>query len=378
MPKTPAAPEGAGVTNVAELEAQNREALENWSRGTRGTATGEPPPAAPGAGDAPPTPPAQPAAPPATPPAEPPATPPAPAPAAPPPTVEEFIEALIAEAQGDTPAQVLKIPKSARIPHKVGGEIVYRPAGEALTSSMLETDYHGKTTELAEARRELEQHAAQLIADRARMEAREQWIKEERQRLRDAQKSPEAWERYQNHLRLMAEDPEYAKTFDDALDSRERKAEDAAAEAAAHQDAVRQGVAQAAAWIDEAARDPKYQYVDRERVTDIYAALLEKGQAGLDQGTVKAIFDREAQYLSSSLTPLQRELADLRAQVQRLTQTDPASVHNSTTQHALARAQVPPVVTGAPAAPAPTPRKVAPFTPAELPERNAEWARRRD
>lgn len=327
------------------------------------------------------TPPAETPPPPAeAPPAEAPATPPveAPPPAAVPDV--EFIEALIREAEGDTPAEVLKIPANARIPHKVNGEIVYRPAKEALTSSMREQDHIQKTQATAQARRELEQHANRLIADRARMEAREKWIVEERGRLFEAQKSPEAWDRYQNHMRQLAEDPTYAKTFDDALEGRARAAEDAANEAARHQQSVGDGVAAAAEWILAVGEEPAFRNVDLDRVRMVYAAQLENGQAGLDQAAVRRIFETEAQYLSQSLTPLQTEVAELKAQVARLTagSTDPNAAHNRQTQHALGRAKTPPVATGSPPAPVAPSRKVQPFTPRDLPEVNAEWNRRRD
>ena len=349
----------AGVTNASELEVAAREARENW---TKGTAPGAPEPEAP-APPAPDTPTPEAPAAPETPPAE--------------QTPEEFIEAMIREAQGDVPAEVLRIPATARIPHKVNGEIVYRPAKEALTSSMREQDYIAKTQEVAQARRELEQHANQLIADRARMQSREEYIKAERLRLREAQKSPEAWERYQNHLRLMAEDPDYARTYEDAQDGRERKAEDAANEAAAHERIVGEGVAAAADWILAVGDEPAYRNVDLDRVRQVYAAQLEAGTASLDPAAVRRIFDAEAKYLTSSLTPLQTEVAELRAQVAKLTGTDPTTAHNRATAHAINRAKLPPVVTGQPAAPAGGTQKVQPFTPREWPDVNSEWNRRR-
>ena len=360
-----------GVENASELEAAAQSIKDEWSR-KRDEPVDTPAPPPPAPPPAPDTPPVAAEAPPATPPA-----------ATPPPadqTPEEFIEALIREAEGDTPAEVLKIPANARIPHKVNGEIVYRPAKEALTSSMREQDYIGKTQEVANARRELEQHANQLIADRARMQAREKWIAEERARLFEAQKSPEAWDRYQNHMRLLAEDPEYARTFEDALEGRARKAEADADAAAQHQNRIAEGVATAADWILSIGDEPAFRNVDLDRVRQVYATQLETGQAALDQNAVRRIFEAEAQYLTSSLTPLQSKVAELEAQIARLTTAanDPTAAHNRQTQHALGRAKTVPVTTGSPPAPSAPSRKVQPFTPREWPEVNAEWNRRRD
>jgi hypothetical protein len=302
---------------------------------------------------------------------------PAPAPEAPPP-VEDFIEALIREAAGDQPAEILKIPVTAKLPLKVQGEMQYQPLQEVLGGGMRLEDYKAKTREVAEARRELEQHAAQLIADRARMEAREQWVKDERARLREAQTNPEKWEAYQNHLRLLAEDPTYAKTHEEALAGRERAAEDAAEDAARHQQRVQQGVAQAAQWILEVGAEPAFANVDLDRVRTIYAEQLERGQAGLDPAAVRAIFTGEAHYLSTSLGPVQQEVAALRAQVAQLQGATSAAAHNRATQHAIDRAKAPPVTTGQPAAPSAPDRKVRPFTPREWVDINREWNSRRD
>jgi hypothetical protein len=362
MPNNP--PADAPAAPQPSLEHAARELRDQWTR------VESPPP--PAAEPAPPaeTPPA-PAPAPEVPPGE-------PAESAPAPTAEEFIEALIREADGTRPAETLKIPAGAKLPLKVDGQVVYKPAREALDGAMMREAFTARMREVAEHRRELEQHAAQLIADRARLEAREQWIAEERDRLRAAQQSPEAYERYQTHLRLMQEEPEYAKTFADALSGRERAAEDTALAAEAQREQVRAGVAQAAQWILEMGREPAFATVDLDRVRETYARQLEQGQAGLDPSAVRAIFAAEAQYLTTSLTPLQQRIAELEAQVAEVRQTVPTAAHNRQTQHALARASTPPVTRGAPPAPAPADRKVAPFHIRDLPEVNAAWNKRRD
>lgn len=367
----------SSIENAAELERGNKEKQDAWVH----TADAAPPPTppAPPPPPAPEPPPAAPAPEPPAPPAHPGGIPPAPgaAPgAAPAAAVADFIDALIDEAG----TQTLKIPATARIPLEVQGKIEYVTAAELRTRGMLEADYRLKTTEVAEARRELEEHAGRLIADRARMTAREQWIADERKRLQDAQKSPEAWERYQNHLRLLQEDPEYAKVFDDALMGRERAAEDVASEAAAHREQVGQGIANAATWMLELAGQPAYKDVDLDRVREVYAQQLEAGKVGLDRGAVERIFQAEADQAHRAVAPLEARIAELSAQVKALQgQTDAAAAHNRTTQHAIDRAAgAPPVNTGLPAAPGPADRKVKPFTPRELPDVNREWANRRD
>jgi hypothetical protein len=369
MSKTPETG-GPGVGNVPELEQVARQVKDDWVKA--GKAAPEPAPAPPAPAAPPPPPPA--AAAPA--PEPPPSAPTAPAPPATAAEVEEFIEAILAEAEGDKPAEVLKIPAKAKVPLKVNGEIVYRPAKDALASSMLEEDYSRKQATLGANRRELEQHAATLVADRARVEAREKFLNEEIGKFRDAQKDPVKWEAYQNHLQLLASDPEYAKVFEDALKGRERAAVDEVEQQTRDREALVQSVSEAAGWIIDIGNEPAYQHVDLDRVRAIYSQALESGQAGLDPEVVRHIFEQEARYLTSSTSPLAVENAALRAQVASL--TDPAGQHNRATEHALKRAAAPPVVTGQPAAPAAAEKKVKPFSPRELPDVNAAWNARRD
>ena len=340
------------------LAQQARELTDAWTKADQPPATDTAPPV-----EAPPT---EPAPTTETPPAEPPA-PPTPAEA-------EYIEALIREAQGDTPAETLKIPVTAKLPLKRGTETIYEPAKDVLESGMRWEDYKAKTREVGEARRELEDHAARVLADTARLQAREKWIEEEKARLREAQQDPEKWERYQTHLTRLAEDAEYAQTYKDALAHRERLAEDEATAAARYEEAKRTGVQQATTWIMETAQDPKYRGVDPDRVRLIYAQQLERGVAGLDPSAVEAIFAQEAQYLSSA-SPLTQKVAELEAKIAALTNGNTAAQHNAQTAQVLRRAAAPPVITGAPAAPSIPPSKVPPFTLRELPDVINRWAK---
>jgi hypothetical protein len=369
MSEHPAGSEGAGVSNTSELEAQARAAREAWTKGAPVTPPAPEPPPAPA-----PVPPPTPAA----------TQPPPPAGAAPEPPaagateaeVQDFIDAILRDAEGDKPAELLRIPLAAKVPLTVNGEVVYKPFKEFKDGGQMLEDYSRKTAEVATQRRELEQHAANLIADRARVEARARYVEAEKARLEQAFKDPAQMEAYGNHLRLLAEDPEYARTFEDAMRARERDAMDAADEAILKREVVLEGAGQAADWILQIGREPAFAAVDLDRVRLAYAAELETGKAGLDPTAVRRIFETEARYLSSSASPLEQEVAKLRAQVATL--TDPAAAHNRATEHALARGKAPPVVTGAGAGPGPSDKKVPKFSPRELPDVNAAWNARRD
>lgn len=357
------------------MEQARRTANDAWAKAGAAAAVVEtPPPPPPPAETPPPAAPAAPAAPVA--PAAPPATPAAPVAGAA--ATIEFIEALLEEGEPEKVTKRLQIPKNARIPLDVNGKIEYLTVEEVRSNGMRERDYHGKTMEVAEGRKQLEEHAARLVADRARLTAREEFHQGELKRFRDAQKDPEKAEAFQAHLERMVADPEYAKMYEDALEGRERRAVDAGAEAVRDQDLMREGFAKAVTWISSIAKETRFQYVDPERVRELYGEALAKGKAVLDEKDVRRIFETEAQYLDKSLTPLTKQLADLQAQVTAKAATDAATAHNANTQHALARDKAPPVTTGQPAAPAaPNPLLGKGKTTRDLPEVNAAWNRQR-
>lgn len=366
-------PEPKGVETDQELVKRGIEAQHTWVHAEDRVVAddgAQPPPPAPRAE----TPVAgEPVAPPA-PVTEPLAAPAAGATAA---EVIEFIDALIGD--GDT-APVHRIPTNARIPLEVDGKIVYKPIAELREGGMRLEDYSGKTREVADARRELEEHAARLITDGARLKAREEWVAEEAAKLREAQKSPEAWEKYLAHLARLDEDPEYKRTFDDALEGRERRAEDVANQAARRQGAIAEGVATVSDWILEIGNEPEYLHVDLDRVRELYATTLQEGGARkLDPDAIRAIFASEAQLAARPDPSQATRITALQAQVDALTAAAAsAAAHNAATSHAVQRDRAVPVATGAPAAPTPADKKVAPFTPRQLPDVNRDWAARRD
>lgn len=351
------------------MEQARRNAADAWTKaGAAAAAVETPPPPAP----PPPAAPAVETPPPAAPAA--PATPAAPAVVA---TID-YLEALLEEGEPEKVTKKLQIPLTARIPLDVNGKVEFLPFKDVRANGMRERDYHAKTTEVAEARKQLEEHAARLVADNARLAARQQYHLDEVKRFQDAQKDPEQHERFMAHLERMETDPEYARIYADALKGRERAAVDAGDEAARDQESIRQGFASAVTWISDIGKEDKFKYVDQERVRQIYSTALAGGKAMLAEKDVRRIFETEAQYLDKSLTPFQRQIADLQAQVAAKAAADAATAHNATTEHALARDKAPPVTTGQPAAPAtPNSQLGKGKSTRDLPEVNAAWNRQR-
>ena len=285
--------------------------------------------------------------------------------------IHEFIEAQL----GDQP---YKVPKGVKLPLKRGDTVEYATVEELQKRGMLELDYRHKTAERAREKRENDTLRARLEADQARTEAREQWLAEREAEMVAAQKDPEKWESYLEMQRRYKEDPQFRKVMDDALAKRESDAELAVYREREHTQTVQQGVELANSWIDEVGADPKFAGVNPERVRVRYAQALSAGQASLDPGQVRAIYEDEARYLADSQTPLMRELADLKARLAAVEAGKAAEKHNAATSHALSRAKTPPVAaTGRPPAPATAP-KTGRFGIQELAERNQAWANQRD
>jgi hypothetical protein len=298
-------------------------------------------------------------------------TPAAPAPGASAEAIQEFIEATLGEG-------TFKIPKGAKLPLKRGETVEYATVEELQKRGMLELDYRHKTAEVARQRRDDDAARTRFQAQEARVKAREEWLTERETEMREAQKDPEKWAAYQEMQRLYQENPQFRKVMDDALAKRETDAENAVYQEREYHTQVQDGVTLAAGWIDQLASDPKYVGVNPERVRVRYAQALTAGQATLDPGEVRALYDEEARYLVESQSPLQKQLADLQAQVAELKAAKGAEKHNAGTAHALARAKTLPVAaTGRPPEPAAAP-KSGRFGMTELAERNQEWAKQRD
>jgi hypothetical protein len=286
--------------------------------------------------------------------------------------VQEFIDAQLADGSP------FKLPKGVRLPLKRGDTTVYDPVEEIQKRGMLELDYRHKTAEIARQRREHEAAQTRFAADQARIQAREQWLAEQEAEMREAQKDPEKWEAYQELQRMYQTNPRFRQVMDDALAKRETDAENAVYQEREYQTQVQEGVTLAATWIEQLASDPKYQGVNPDRVRVRYAQALTAGQATLDPGEVRALYEEEARYLADSQSPLQKQLADLQAQVEALKASQAAEKHNAKTTHALDRAKTPPVAaSGRPPAPAGAP-KAGRFGMNELAERNQAWASQRD
>lgn len=293
-------------------------------------------------------------------------TPTDPAPTPEPVTMAQFIEAR----RGEEPYQ---LPEDVLLPVKRKGAVEYVPVAEVLKAEMMEKDYRIKTAEAAEARR----IAAE---ERAQNEAEKVWLAEERDRLEGALRDQAAFDQYQEHLRLMQENPMYRQAFEDQRGKRQADAQLEVYKEADRVEAVQRGAQNVRAMIEDVAT--RFHGVNPERVAQRYGDYLRANREAVSlkpeavRADLERLFSDEQAYIQQVRQPVSAEIEELKKQMAALT----ASVEqkNNQTTHAVNRAKAP--VT-APAGSPPGPRSVAPPTPfhiRELAKKNSEWAARRD
>jgi len=279
--------------------------------------------------------------------------------------VEEFLEAR----QGDKPYQ---FPKNVSLPWKRGNETGFTPVEEILKGYMMEKDYRIKTQQTAEERR-------QVAVERARVMAEKAAIDGEREQLRAAMIDPEKLEQYQQHYEQMRVNPVYKKFVEDALDKRVTQAE---------LDVIRNeerdaGLQEAATNLTSFIRDTASQYngVDPERVIATYRRGLISGEIPeITEQSVHQIFKAEAEYTGKILSPIQSEMAELKAQIATLSGAKAVEAHNAKTDTALAKNKAAPVLgalgNGTAVGTSNPPTQFKPFTSDTYSDKVREWSKR--
>ena len=286
--------------------------------------------------------------------------------------VVEDAAAAIEMIAGKLGEEAYEIPATATIPLKHGDEITYVSVADLQTGNMKDVDYRQKTQAIADQRRELEANGRQMAIDLARLRSDQAFVDEQTKEMKEAQADPTKWDAYQEHLRMIGENPRYAKTFTDAQAQRGTEAELEVRRASDMEVAVNEGSAMAVGWIDELGARDEFKGINKERVQKIYSDQLVSGQAQLAPEAVLRIFEQEADYLKESVSPLQTQVTALTAQVEELRQGQANGQHNATTEHAVARAKTVPTIThGTPPGQVDKPKEK--FHMRELGQQNSAW-----
>lgn len=288
--------------------------------------------------------------------------------------VEDAIEAIL-------DGKPFKIPKGVQFPWKRGNETGTAPITEIAKSPFFEKDYRIKTAEAAQLRRRAEQEIAQARALVARTQAREAYLREQEERLKEAQLDPEKWERYERHMDMLQKSPEYRKTWEDALAKRESDAELGILRQQQEAQAVEEAQSAVIEAIDRLAGE--FPDADKERVRSAYADALIQGRLPLSEDALRHVFKQEAEQAGAlrakvreaELSPLQKELADLKAELAAMKKAGAAGAHNASVKDKIDKSKVP----GAPAGgspPAPATKKPLEVKPGEsFEERARRWGR---
>lgn len=283
----------------------------------------------------------------------------------PPAPLIEYVEAKFGE-------EIIKIPKGAEIQIERKGEKLWVPVETMRGATMMEHDYQRKTEKLASERREYESREQSRQAEAARVAAYEKDLQEREINLIQAMGDPAAMANWEQHQLMLATNPVYKQAWTDSQSKRQSDAELATYKNRDAAAAVQTGVDKAVQWLGEAAE--RYPTVNVERVRQQYARDLADERATLDPTYVEGLFKAEAEYLAERMSPVEKQLAEMRAQITAL-QATPAAV-NALTQHAVNRAKTPPVApSGSPPSPVPPARKREPVPMRDMAAMNERWSR---
>jgi len=237
---------------------------------------------------------------------------------------------------------------------------------------MQERDYRIKTQATADENR-------RLAAERARFTVEKEAFATEREMQRQAMLDPEKLEQYNLHYEQMAKNPLYRKTFEDAQSGKMAAAELEIVREEQRDQVNREAADNLGNFIKETGT--QYPGVDPDRVRQIYAKELRSGDIQeITEASVHQVYKQEAEYVKTTLSPLQAQLTALEAKIASLTDTKATTAHNAKTDKALVNAKAPPklAATGnGTAVGTSTPEtKFKPFTTSELPDKIREWSRR--
>lgn len=262
-----------------------------------------------------------------------------PAPPADDPTL--FLEAKVGE-------EVVKLRKDTLIPTTRHGQVEYEPLEKVQRERMLKKDYDA-------GRQEIKAERQALAAERAELAHRARLFEAEEARIRAAAKDPAEFDRMTEHFRLMQENPQYAQAVEKAQQKDLDDAGRAAAQEAQEQALVGEAIDATNEWLAEiAGRHPG---VDLNETRTAFGMALYNRQPGVNfsRESLEAFVAARAKPVTDVLTPLQEQVAALKAANEKVLAELAALRTQKTTDHALTRARAVPTAPlgGAPVAPGP-------------------------
>ncbi len=283
-------------------------------------------------------------------------------------TADDVVQTFIDAKTGD---DTFQIPDNVMVPRTVDGETTYvslqeMMAGATDTQSAADilTEVHKERSEFG---RQKAAHERKVLADTARAE----FVAEEAAKIKGALSDPEKARELEQHLHLMQTNTEYRALHDRDWSNREVAIERDALKQDNDDRIVREASVKVNGWITSLSG--QFPGVDIGRVSSQYGQELSAGRAAIDESYVKAIFESEAAYLATATRPFETQMAELTAKIDTLMGSQNAEKQNETTQHAVARANTVPVVTGS-GAPATTTAPLTKFGPNELADRVQDWS----
>tara|TARA_R110000787_G_scaffold186633_1_gene298363 strand:- start:3810 stop:4844 length:1035 start_codon:yes stop_codon:yes gene_type:complete len=280
----------------------------------------------------------------------------------------EIVQNFIDAQHGD---ETFQIPEGLLVPQKRNGQTEMVSIEDVLKRGMMGNDYNQKTTEHAQAVRDHQRAIERTAAQEARLQARSAHIDKEEARIKAALSDPASAAAYEEHLVQYANNPMYRQNVDASLAQEENQAELNILREREDQRVVNEAGQMAQGWLAQYATE--FPNVDADRVRVEYGRSLSNGTASLNASEVRRLFEAEAQHVNATLSPLQDQLAEMRATIEAMNASTAADTHNEATQHAVTRSKAPKVVTGR-GAPAKVASKQTKFGVHELQDRKDAWS----
>lgn len=256
--------------------------------------------------------------------------------AEPTPTFETF--------EGRLGDETIALRSDTMIPIIVDGQTQFVALSEVRQNGMRQADYTRKTQQLAEQRKQVEQSERELRIASAAYAKQQEMQKAEQEKALRVNSDPDEYEKFLRHSERMQSDPEYRDMWQKAKNAEMREIMETAT-AEVDQELMQQAIVDDIAnTAEQLAQMPEFAGIPARDAVAVYTTRLNAGQAELTEGALVRVFKDLAGQRTSILTPVQKEMAELKAQLAALTAQQEADKANAGTRARIPASQTNAVV----------------------------------
>ena len=235
----------------------------------------------------------------------------------------EYLEALLGEDKQQLRADL-------QLPVKINGETKHVSLSEITNGYQRTEDYTRKTMALANERRALEDQRKAIHRESRTAEETRKLLTAEHEKLLAARQDPDKFSAHLEHIDRLANDPEYAETWQRAEKSRLRDVEDSVDQEMEQEAQTAQLVNEITDFAQGLSQLDKYAgKVDVEAALALYDERLRQGTADLHSRHLRKAFDDVLTQRDRVVGPLETELQSIKAEMASLRAAQTADGHNA-------------------------------------------------